>query len=298
MTVEPTAAGYRFNEKLSAFCELTKPGITFLVVLSSAAGFYLASSEPLDLSLLLHTVLGTVLLSGGAAVFNEFIEREADGKMRRTCRRPLPSGRLDERETVVFGGMLIVSGSLYLALLTNILAAFLGMATWAVYLFVYTPLKTKSPMCTTVGAIPGAMPTLIGWAAARGHLDLHALVLFGILFAWQFPHFLSISWIYKEDYKRAGFVMLSSVDPDGRRTGGRILAFTVILLVLSVVPATAGLTGIFYLIGALLLGLAFVWYGFEAALYRSATSARHVLLASVTYLPLLFILMVIDKTFG
>ena len=296
MMVESTVAKKRLISKLAVFYELMKPGVTFLVVLSSGAGFYLASSAGLDFSLLFHTVAGTVLLSGGAAALNQLIEREADGRMRRTRNRPLPSGRLDERDALIFGGILIVSGTLYLVFWTNALAAFLGVATLALYLFVYTPLKTKTPLCTTIGAIPGAMPPLIGWAAATGHLDLHAWVLFGILFAWQFPHFLSISWMYREDYRRAGFVMLSSVDPDGRRTGGRILAFTVLLFILSVVPATSGLAGIFYLVGALLLGSAFVWYGLEAALHRSTTSARRVLLASVVYLPLLLILMVIDKT--
>jgi protoheme IX farnesyltransferase len=295
MTVEPTVAGSPSGWRLAAFYELTKPGVTLLVVLTSAAGFYLGSSAGLDLWLFLHTLTGTVLLSGGAAVLNEFIEREADGKMLRTCNRPLPSGRLESREAAVFGASLIIGGSLYLALLTNLLAAFLGAATVAIYLLVYTPLKTRTPICTTIGAIPGATPPLIGWAVASGHLDFQAWVLFGILFAWQFPHFLSIAWIYKEDYKRGGFIMLSPTDTDGRRTWGQILAFTALLLILSVLPVTSGLTGMVYLIGALLLGGAFLWYGIEAALRRSIASARNVLLASVAYLPLLLILMVIDK---
>lgn len=296
MTVEPTTAGSGSNGKLGAFYELTKPGVTLLVVLTSAAGFYLGSSAGLvDLVLFLHTLVGTVLLSAGAATLNEFIEREEDGRMKRTRNRPLPSGRLGAREAAVFGGTLIVVGSLYLALLTNTLAASLGVATIAVYLLVYTPLKKKTSICTAVGAVPGAMPTLIGWAAARGHLDFQAWVLFGILFAWQFPHFLSIAWIYRNDYQRAGFTMLPPADTEGRKTCGQILAFIALLLGLSVVPTTSGLTGMVYLIGALLLGLAFLWYGFEAALNRSTASARHVLLASVAYLPLLLILMVIDK---
>jgi protoheme IX farnesyltransferase len=295
MTVEPTVAGYRSRLKLTAFYELTKPEVMLLVVLTSAAGFYLGSSGDLDLLLFFHTLVGTVLLSGGAAVLNEFIEREADAKMQRTCNRPLPSGRLEAREAAVFGGMLIVGGSLYLALLANVLAALLGVATVAIYLLVYTPLKTRTSMCTTIGAIPGATPPLMGWAAASGHLDFQAWVLFAILFAWQFPHFLSIAWIYKEDYERAGFTMLPPADTDGRRTCWQILAFTAILLILSVMPVTSGLTGMFYLVGALLLGLAFLWYGLEAALRRSKASARKVLLASVGYLPLLLILMVLDK---
>ncbi len=295
MSMESTTAGSPVMLKFAAFFELTRPRVTLAVTLTSAAGFYLASSARLDLLLLLHTLVGTTLLSGGAAALNQFLEREADGRMRRTCARPLPSGRVGESDAVISGGILIVSGSLYLALLTNLLAAFLGCVTVVLYLFVYTPLKKKTPVCTAIGAIPGAIPPLIGWAAAKGSLDFHAFLLFAILFAWQFPHFLAISWIYRDDYKRAGFAMLSSTDPDGKRTGRRILAYTIALLVLSVWPATAGLTGLVYLMGAVLLGSAFVWFGFEAALVRTTTSARHVLVASVVYLPLLLILMVIDK---
>jgi len=295
MKMESAAVDRPFLWKLPAFFELTKPRVMRSVILTSAVGFYLASSGRLDLLLLFHTLVGTTLLSGGAAVLNEFLEREADGRMRRTCSRPLPSGRLSEGDALIAGSILIVVGSVYLALLTNLLAAFLGCVTLAVYLLVYTPLKMKTPICTTIGAIPGAIPPLIGWAAAKGSLDSHALLLFAILFAWQFPHFLAISWLYKEDYKRAGFAMLSSIDPDGRRTGRRILIFTVILFGLSVVPVTSGLTGTVYLVGALVLGSVFLWFGFEAALFRTTTAARHVLMASVVYLPLLLFLMVIDK---
>lgn len=295
MKMESATVDRPFLWKLPAFFELTKPRVIRSVILTSAVGFYLASSGRLDLLLLFHTLVGTTLLSGGAAALNEFLEREADGRMRRTCSRPLPSGRLSEGDALIAGSILIVVGSVYLALLTNLLAAFLGCVTLAVYLLVYTPLKMKTPICTTIGAIPGAIPPLIGWAAAKGSLDFHALLLFAILFAWQFPHFLAISWLYKEDYKRAGFAMLSSIDPDGRRTGRRILIFTVILFGLSVVPVTSGLTGTVYLVGALVLGSVFLWFGFEAALFRTTTAARHVLMASVVYLPLLLFLMVIDK---
>jgi len=295
MKMESATVDRPFLWKLPAFFELTKPRVIRSVILTSAVGFYLASSGRLDLLLLFHTLVGTTLLSGGAAVLNEFLEREADGRMRRTCSRPLPSGRLTESDALIAGSILIVVGSFYLALLTNLLAAFLGCVTLAVYLLVYTPLKMKTPICTTIGAIPGAIPPLIGWAAAKGSLDSHALLLFAILFVWQFPHFLAISWLYKEDYKRAGFAMLSSIDPDGRRTGRRILIFTVILFGLSVVPVTSGLTGTVYLVGALVLGSVFLWFGFEAALFRTTTAARHVLMASVVYLPLLLFLMVIDK---
>lgn len=295
MTPKTTAVENHLGQKFSAFYELTKPGVTLLVVLTSAAGFYLGSSTELNLLLFFHTLMGTIVLSGGAATLNEFMERELDGKMNRTRNRPLPSGRLTAREAAVFGGVLVMGGALYLALLTNVMAAVLGIATVAIYLLAYTPLKTRTPICTTIGAIPGAMPPLIGWVVASGRLEFQAWILFGILFAWQFPHFLSIAWIYKDDYRQAGFTMLPSSDVDGRGTGRKIMAFTVVLLILSVMPVTSGLSGMVYLSGALLLGGAFLWYGVATMLRRSAASARNVLLASVVYLPLLLILMVIDK---
>ena len=295
MTPKTTAVENHLGQKLFAFYELTKPGVTLLVVLTSAAGFYLGSSTELNLLLFFHTLMGTIVLSGGAATLNEFMERELDGKMNRTRNRPLPSGRLTAREAAVFGGVLVMGGALYLALLTNVMAAVLGIATVAIYLLAYTPLKTRTPICTTIGAIPGAMPPLIGWVVASGRLEFQAWILFGILFAWQFPHFLSIAWIYKDDYRQAGFTMLPSSDVDGRGTGRKIMAFTVVLLILSVMPVTSGLSGMVYLSGALLLGGAFLWYGVATMLRRSAASARNVLLASVVSLPLLLILMVIDK---
>jgi heme o synthase len=281
---------------IAAYFELTKPRVTLLVVLTAAAGFYLASPGQPDLLLLLHMSLGTTLLSAGTAVLNQFLEREADGRMHRTRNRPLPSGRLNAFPAMVFGTALIVGGTLHLDLFTNHLAALLGFSTCVIYLFVYTPLKPRTALCTTVGAIPGALPPLIGWAAARGELDFHAVLLFAILFSWQFPHFLAISWIYKEDYERGGFIMLPSFDPDGVRTARRILFFSFLLLVLSIIPAVSGLTGALYLGGALLLGLTFLAFGLKATVSRSRASVRYLLRASVVYLPLLLILMVIDKT--
>ena len=298
MKIEASGRERPFTTKLVAHFELTKPRVTLLVVFTTAAGFYLASSGRVNLVLLVHALLGTALVAGGTAVLNQFLEREADGRMQRTRTRPLPSGRLDASDAVIFGGVLVCGGTLYLGLLTNLLAAFLACATAVLYLFVYTPLKMKTPICTAIGAIPGAAPPLIGWAAAKGHLDFHALLLFAILFTWQFPHFLAIFWIYKEDYQRGGFTMLSSVDPDGKRTSRHILAFSILLFFLSVGPWMWGLAGMVYLVGAVLLGSALIWFGFEIALCRSITSARHVLRASVAYLPLLLILMLIDKTNG
>ena len=295
MSTQSVTLGNRFMFTLAAYLELTKPRVNSLVVLTSAVGFCLASSGHPDFFRLFHMSLGTALLGGGTAVLNQFLEREADGRMYRTRNRPLPSGRLSAFEAMIFGSILIVGGTLYLGILTHPLAALLGCSTAVIYLFVYTPLKTRTIVCTTVGAIPGALPPLIGWAAARGELDFHALLLFAILFSWQYPHFLAISWIYKEDYRRGGMVMLPLFDPDGTRTSRHILIFTITLLILSVIPAISGLAGVIYLAGALLLGLIFVGFGLEATRHRSTASARHVLRASVVYLPLLLILMIIDR---
>lgn len=284
----------RWILRVTAYLELMKPRVNLLVVLTTGVGFYLASAS-MDLWLLFHTSFGTAILAGGTAVLNQFLEREADGRMLRTCTRPLPSGRLTAPEAMIFGSVLVLAGTLYLIGFTNSLAALLGCSTSALYLFVYTPLKVKTPLCTAVGAIPGALPPMIGWAAARGTLDLNAALLFAILFAWQFPHFLAISWLYREDYKRGGFAMLPAFDPDGSRTSARILGFSLLLLVLSVIPFISGLAGVVYLVGAVLLGVLFSLFGFEAARLRSKLSAQHVLRASVAYLPLLLILMIIDK---
>ena len=283
-------------ERMVAHFELIKPRVTSMVVLSAAAGFYIAAPVDLDLILLFHASWGTALIAAGTAAMNELMEREADSKMRRTSARPLPSGRIREKTAAILGGLLVGGGVIYLSVLTNLLATFLACGTSVVYLLVYTPLKVRTPMCTTVGAIPGAAPPLIGWAAATGSLDSSALLLFAILFAWQFPHFLAIAWIYRDDYLRGGFAMLPSVDPDGRRTSRRILGFSIVLFFLSVIPWMWGLTGIVYLIGAVFLGLTFLWFGLQVALSCSTNSARHVLKASVVYLPLLLTLMVIDKS--
>lgn len=285
----------KFMGKVSAYLELTKPRVNSLVVLTSAIGFCLASSGDPNLLRLVHLLLGTSLLGGGTAVLNQFLERESDGKMHRTRNRPLPSGRLSAFQAMVFGSVLIVVGALYLGILAHPLSALLGCSTAAIYLLIYTPLKTRTTICTTVGAIPGALPPLIGWAAASGELNFHALLLFAILFSWQYPHFLAISWIYKEDYMRGGVVMLPLFDPDGKRTTRHIVIFSIILLILSIIPATSGLSGKIYLVGAILLGVMFLGFGVGSAFSRSTSSARYVLRASVVYLPLLLILMIVDK---
>src|SRR5690349_13323433 len=223
--------------RVAAYLELTKPRITFLIVLTSAAGFALGSRGAVDYLLLVHALIGIALLSSGIATLNQFIERDLDALMRRTADRPLPSGRLFPFEALWFGVSLTLMAEAYLALLVNPLTALLGLTVIAGYLFVYTPLKTRTSLSTALGAFPGAMPPLMGWTAARGEIDVAAWVLFAILFLWQFPHFLAIAWMYREDYGRAGIRMLPVVEPDGRVTGQQIIAYSVMLLPVSLLPA-------------------------------------------------------------
>jgi heme o synthase len=283
------------RERVAAYLELTKPRITFLIVLTSAAGFALASGPRIDYPGLLRAMLGIALLSSGIATINQYMERDLDALMRRTANRPLPSGKLLPWEALAFGVSLIVLAQVYLAVLVNPLTALLGLTVIAGYLFGYTPLKTRTSLSTMVGAFPGAVPPLIGWAAARGTIGLEAWVLFAILFLWQFPHFLAIAWMYREDYSRAGILMLPVVEPDGRVTAQQIVVYTVLLLPVSLIPAVLGISGRVYLYGAIVLGLLFLYSSVRAALSKSRQEARRLLLASVIYLPLLFILMVLNR---
>lgn len=289
------AASATPRERIAAFIELTKPRITFLIVLTSAAGFCLASPGSVNYALLLSSMFGIALLSSGVATINQYMERDLDGLMRRTADRPLPSGKLLPWEALVFGAGLIVLAEVYLAVLVNPLTALLGLTVIAGYLFGYTPLKTKTSLSTLVGAFPGAVPPLIGWTAARSELSLEAWVLFAILFLWQFPHFLAIAWMYREDYARAGILMLPVVEPDGRVTSQQIVVYTLMLLPVSLLPYVLGISGRVYLYGAAVLGLAFLYSSLRAAFSLSRQEARRLLLASVVYLPLLFILMVLDR---
>jgi len=283
------------RERIAALVELTKPRITFLIVLTSAAGFYLGSPGNVNYRLLLSAMFGITLLSSGVATINQYMERDLDGLMRRTANRPLPSGRLLPWEALWFGASLIVLAEVYLAVLVNPLTGLLGLTVIAGYLFGYTPLKTKTSLSTLVGAFPGAVPPLIGWTAARGELSLEAWVLFAILFLWQFPHFLAIAWMYREDYARAGILMLPVVEPEGRVTRQQIVIYTVMLLPVSLLPYALGISGKVYLIGAAILGLVFLFSSVRAAISLSRHEARMLLLASVIYLPLLFILMVLNR---
>ena len=283
------------RERMSAYLELTKPRITFLIVLTSAAGFCLASRGRVNYIVFSNAMIGIALLSSGIATLNQYIERDLDALMRRTADRPLPSGRLLPWEALFFGAVLTIGAEAYLAVLVNPLTAVLGLTVIAGYLFAYTPLKTRTSLSTMVGAFPGAVPPLIGWTAARGEISLEAWVLFAILFLWQFPHFLAIAWMYREDYRRAGILMLPVVEPEGRVTGQQIVVYTIMLLPVSLLPAFMGISGKIYLYGAAVLGLLFLFSSIRAAISKSRQTARQLLLASVIYLPLLFILMVLNR---
>jgi protoheme IX farnesyltransferase len=292
---ESLVEGLSRRERALAYVDLTKPRITFLIVLTAAAGFCLGAKGSLDYLRFTHAMVAIALLSSGIATLNQYMERELDGLMRRTMLRPLPSGKLSGVEALVFGAGLTVIAEVYLALMVNPLTALFGLTVIAGYLFMYTPLKTRTTLSTAVGAFPGAMPPLMGWTAATGEATTGAWVLFAILFLWQFPHFLAIAWMYKEDYGRAGIRMLPVVEPEGRITGQQIIAYTVMLLPVSLLPTLLGISGRVYFYGAILLGSLFLLSSISAALSKSRQQARRLLLASVLYLPLLFGLMVLNQ---
>ena len=276
------------------YLALTKPRITWLILMSTGIGYFFGYRGPLDLWLLLHTLLGTALLASGTATLNQWYERDADARMHRTESRPIPSGLVTPLNAFLFGLTLIVLGELELALGVNVLTAWIGFATVASYLVLYTPMKQRTWLSTTVGAFPGAMPPLIGFAAARGALTLEAWVLFAIIFLWQFPHFYAIAWMYKDDYARAGIRMLPVVEPDGVSTSRHILAFALLLLPVSLLPGFLNMTGHWYLAAALVLGAFFLRSAVRVARDRTPLNARLVLKASVIYLPLLYIALVLD----
>jgi protoheme IX farnesyltransferase len=283
------------------YIALTKPRITWLILMSTGVGYFFGLKRPwtgaADWFLLLHTLIGTGLIASGTAALNQWYEREADCLMRRTSARPLPSGRMTAKSAMWFGIALAVVGFVEMARWVNLLSAVLGALTLASYLFLYTPLKQRSHLSTVVGALPGAMPPLIGYAAAYGGLTPEAWVLFTILFVWQFPHFLAIAWMYREDYARAGIRMLPVVEPDGSSTGRQIILYASTLIPVSLFPVLLGMTGKVYLVGALLLGGWFLYTGVRVAFDLTNVRARHVLLASVIYLPMIYGLMVFDRPF-
>lgn len=278
--------------------ELAKPRITLMVALTAGAGFALASGPSIDAARLAHTMEGTALLAAGASALNQVVERDSDRLMRRTADRPLPAGRMHPDAALALGALLAFSGMFELALAVNALTALLGAATLAAYVFVYTPLKRVSSLATVVGAVPGAAPPMMGWAGARGELELGAWVLFALLFLWQLPPFLAIAWLYRADYERAGMPMLSVVDPEGGRVGRQALLYAAALLPVSLMPAALGLAGGVYAVGALALGLGFVGLSLAFAAERSPVSARRLLLFSVLYLPVVLTVLVLDRVAG
>ena len=281
--------------RLKDYWSLTKPEVNFLVLIATWVGFDLGWRGPFRLWPLVHTLLGTLLVASGTATLNQYFERAFDAQMRRTALRPLPAGRLRSFEALAFGLALSGAGAAYLAIAVNAVASILAVATLASYLIVYTPLKRKTAWCMAVGAFPGAMPPLIGWAAARGSLSFEAWVVYGMLFLWQFPHFLSIAWMYREDYARAGYRMLPSWDGAGRLMAWQVAISSLILLPVSLAPAWLGKAGVVYFCGALLLGLCFSAFGMRLAASRSRALARKMLLASIVYLPLVLALLAFDK---
>ncbi len=292
-TLNPAAA----VEKtwLAVYADLFKARLTFLVLLTTLVGFYLGFRGPVDYLLMFHTLAGTALLASGASALNQLLERDYDARMRRTQDRPLPSGRLQPQTVLIIGSVTAALGLAYLALAVNLLTCAIGAVSLVSYLFIYTPLKRVTWLNTAIGAIPGALPPLMGWTGARGELTTEGWALFAILAFWQLPHFLAIAWIYRDEYARAGFKMLPGIDPQGHRTGRQAVCHTLGLLPVSLCPFLFKLTGPAYLFGALALGLAFIWFAVQFSRCLTVARARQLFYASIMYLPLLLTLMVLDK---
>jgi heme o synthase len=294
----PRRHGLARSSVLSDYWSLTKPEVNFLIAVTAAAGFWMgapASFAHFPWGSLLHTLVGTVLVASGAASLNQLIELRFDAQMRRTARRPLVSRRIEPSHALWFGISLSIIGAIYLAVTTNALAFLLTILTLLGYLFLYTPLKRKTPLCMLIGALPGATPPLIGWAAACGHLDGNAWLLFAIVFLWQFPHFMAIAWMYREDYARAGYVVLPTGKSRDRFVAWQTSLPSLALLAVALGPAIRGESGIVYFAGAFVLGVVFLCYSARFALQMSTVSARRLLFASIVYLPLLFALLALDK---
>jgi len=286
------------GKKLGAFLELTKPRIAIMLVLTSAAGFFLGANTlkaPFNFVLFLNSMIGITLLAFGVAALNQYWERDLDKLMERTAKRPLPSGKLSRGEALVFALAITAVAEIYLLLAVNLLTAGLGLVVIVGYVLMYTPLKTRTPISTAVGAIPGAMPPLMGWTSAANNITVEALVLFWLLFIWQFPHFLAIANMYKEQYRAAGIKMLPVVEKEGKNTAFQIVFFNLVILPVSVIPFFTGTSGIIYFIGAIVLGLWFLYAGIKAAREKTPEASRKLLMTSVMYLPLIFFLMVVNS---
>jgi protoheme IX farnesyltransferase len=293
-----TTAPVMIASERSAFAiwsDLVKARLTVLVLLTTLAGFYAGVEGATDWILLAHALFGTALVACGAAALNQWWEREHDARMPRTEMRPLPAKELSESTVLVAGGLLSIGGLVHLALFVNLLTSLLGAITLLCYVLIYTPLKRVTTLNTAIGAIPGALPPLMGWTAARDGVSREGWALFAILFFWQLPHFLSIAWLYREEYAKAGFVMLPVRDPQGVRTGRQAISHTLGLIPVSICPALFGMSGVIYFFGALLLGLAFLWCAIQFSRELTRARARQLFFASILYLPLLFGLMALDK---
>jgi heme o synthase len=283
------------HARSSDFLALTKPRLNLLVLITTLGGMYLAAPEGVAPLTLFHALIGTALVAGGASALNQVWERDTDGLMRRTRTRPVPDGRLQPGEGARFGILLSLAGLAQLALAVNLAAAAVAAVTLASYVLLYTPLKRRTWLSTLVGAFPGALPPVIGWAAATGHISPAAVTLFAIVFVWQMPHFLAIAWLYREDYARAGLPLLPVVEPDGRSTGRQAFAYAAALLPVSVSPAFFGLAGPVYVASALALGVVLLALSARFARERSTASARRLFLASIVYLPILWAVLVADR---
>jgi heme o synthase len=282
------------KSRLQDYCTLTKPEVNLLILMTTSAGYYLACPGPLRIGGLVNTLVGTLLVASGTATLNQWTERVWDGQMRRTALRPLPSGRIGAREGFLFGMLLSVAGGAYLAFAVNVLSSLLAISTLLSYLLIYTPLKRKTPLCTLLGAFPGAMPTLIGWAGAAAAINRNAWLLFAILFLWQFPHFLAIALMYREDYDRAGYRMLPRFDLDSRFTRAEIVGLTLILVVTTMLPGT-GRGGPVYLTAMAVAGVFLLYHVVKLARSTSKVLASRVVHASVIYLPVVLGLMIAWK---
>jgi len=291
----PIPAERRANGSLADYLALTKPRLNFLVVATSAAGYYLGGPSRPDLVSMIQAVAGTALVAGGAAVLNQVYERDTDALMRRTRLRPLPDGRVSAADARSFGLALSLAGLVLLAVRANWLSAALALATLVIYLAVYTPMKRRTSLSTLVGAVPGALPPLIGWTAAHGSIDLGGATLFAIVFLWQIPHFMAIAWLYRDDYGKAGFPMLAVIDPEGRRAGRQAVLYAAALVPVSLVPTLAGIAGPVYFGSALVLSVAMLVLSARFAATRSEAAARALFIGSITYLPLIWIVMIANR---
>jgi protoheme IX farnesyltransferase len=289
------SAPFNWRQYARDFYDLSKPGIGFYALITTAASFWLASSGTFDIPFFIKTMLATALVTCGGGALNQVIEVGPDSQMHRTEKRPLPSGRVPVSAGLIFGVATSIAGVVLMQTWVGSLAALLAIGTLVGYLFVYTPLKKKTSLSTIIGAFPGAIPILIGWVAVTGSIDLRGWVLFAILFFWQIPHFLAIAWMYRKDYARAGFPMLTVIDPEGFRAARQVIVYTMGLIPISLLPTMLGLTGWIYFWGALVLGVGFAASGVQTAVQRTNGAAKRLLFASIIYLPVLLALMVIDK---